>query len=33
MDVDRLNGELRSNGAAVDGASLPVHVLWQLSTA
>ena len=28
-----LNGELRRNGAAVDGTSSAVHVLWQLSTA
>jgi hypothetical protein len=32
MDVDKLNGELRDNGAAVDGREA-VHVLWQLLTA
>jgi hypothetical protein len=31
MDVDKLNGELRRNGAAVDAPPSSVHVLWQLS--
>jgi hypothetical protein len=30
MDVDKLIGELRYHGAAMDS---PVHVLWQLSNA
>jgi hypothetical protein len=31
MDVDKLNGELRYDGAAMDDSSA-VHVLWQQST-